>query len=208
MNYPGGNFMGLSYVRFVVHYRDGKTVIEDRNIPKGEPSTWDLLEDKHDIIAVGVRYDPIPMWEERELTIPPQLLFQHLQLKEDSEKQQLIDKWKKPFTVKYRLPVLNTDGVQVRATFEEDVFKGSSKYYYPFYMIHDKTHTTGLGTSDNYMEIGLFISKEADCIIWRCYPGKRVKMFRTNIYSLYTDFQFNLHDIDLNRVGEPIEAGN
>jgi len=46
--------MGCSFARFVVHYRNGETVVEDRN----DKHCWDNLN-KDDISAIGVLYDPL-----------------------------------------------------------------------------------------------------------------------------------------------------
>ena len=47
--------MGCSFARFVVHYRNGETVVEDRRIP----DFWDRLPNKESIAALGVQYDPL-----------------------------------------------------------------------------------------------------------------------------------------------------
>ncbi len=46
--------MPCSFARFVVHYRDGNTIVEDRS----QKYCWDNLP-KDDIIAMGILYDPL-----------------------------------------------------------------------------------------------------------------------------------------------------
>jgi len=46
--------MVCTFARFVVHYRNGETVVEDRN----DKYCWDNLI-KDDISAIGVLYDPL-----------------------------------------------------------------------------------------------------------------------------------------------------
>ena len=46
--------MPCSFARFVVHYKNGDTIEEDRN----DPSCWDNLN-KDNIKALGIRYDPL-----------------------------------------------------------------------------------------------------------------------------------------------------
>ena len=47
--------MPCSFARFVVHYRNGETVVEDRS--KGD--FWDTLPNKRNIIAMGILYDAL-----------------------------------------------------------------------------------------------------------------------------------------------------
>lgn len=47
--------MPCSFARFVVYFKDGETVVEDRRIS----DFWDLLPDKENIIAMGIQYDPL-----------------------------------------------------------------------------------------------------------------------------------------------------
>ena len=47
--------MVCSFARFVVFYKDGETVVEDRRIN----DFWDLLPDKENIAAMGIQYDPL-----------------------------------------------------------------------------------------------------------------------------------------------------
>ena len=47
--------MPCSFARFVVHYRNGETVVEDRS--KGD--FWDTLPNKKNIIAMGILYDAL-----------------------------------------------------------------------------------------------------------------------------------------------------
>ena len=51
--------MTCSFVRFVLHYKDGDIIEEERRIP----DFWDRLPDKKDIIALGVKYDPLVLNE-------------------------------------------------------------------------------------------------------------------------------------------------
>ena len=51
--------MGCSFARFVVHYKNGKTVVENRKIH----DFWDNLPNKENIAALGVQYDPIMLNE-------------------------------------------------------------------------------------------------------------------------------------------------
>ena len=46
--------MVCTFARFVVHYKDGKTIVEDRKIP----DFWDRLN-KENIAALGIQYDPL-----------------------------------------------------------------------------------------------------------------------------------------------------
>ena len=51
--------MPCSFARFVVFYKDGTTVVEDRS--KGD--CWDALPNKNNIIAMGILYDPMVLNE-------------------------------------------------------------------------------------------------------------------------------------------------
>jgi len=69
--------MPCSFARFVVYYKDGKTVVEDRN----NNNCWDNLI-KDDIAAIGVLYNPLVLNEKdkngRQLrisNIPQQLII-------------------------------------------------------------------------------------------------------------------------------------
>ena len=53
--------MPCTFARFVVFYKDGKTVVEDRS--KGD--CWDNLI-KEDIAAIGILYDPLVLNERDE----------------------------------------------------------------------------------------------------------------------------------------------
>lgn len=48
-----------SFARFVVFYRNGETVAEDRRMD----NFWDLLENKENIAAMGIQYDPLVLDE-------------------------------------------------------------------------------------------------------------------------------------------------
>lgn len=50
--------MPCSFARFVVHYKDGTTVVEDRS----KKDCWDALS-KENIAALGVLYDPLVLNE-------------------------------------------------------------------------------------------------------------------------------------------------
>lgn len=69
--------MPCSFARFVVYYKDGKTVVEDRS----DNNCWDNLI-KDDIAAIGVLYDPLILNEKdkngkqlRISNIPQQLII-------------------------------------------------------------------------------------------------------------------------------------
>lgn len=47
--------MTCSFARFVVFYKNGETVVEDKRIP----NFWDLLPNKENIAAMGIQYDPL-----------------------------------------------------------------------------------------------------------------------------------------------------
>jgi len=47
--------MPCTFARFVVHYKNGETVVEDRT----NGGFWDNLPNKEDIIAMGILYDPL-----------------------------------------------------------------------------------------------------------------------------------------------------
>ena len=47
--------MPCSFARFVVHYKNGKTVVEDRT----DSYFWDNLPNKENITAMGILYDPL-----------------------------------------------------------------------------------------------------------------------------------------------------
>ena len=47
--------MPCKFARFVVHYKNGKTVVEDRT----DNYCWDDLPNKADISAMGILYDPL-----------------------------------------------------------------------------------------------------------------------------------------------------
>ena len=49
--------MVCKYARFVIHYRNGLTVVEERETK----SFWDDLPDKEYIHAIGLLFDPIPL---------------------------------------------------------------------------------------------------------------------------------------------------
>ena len=53
--------MPISFARFVVFYKDGTTVVEDRS----DPHCWDKLnnENKEKIAALGILYDPLVLNE-------------------------------------------------------------------------------------------------------------------------------------------------
>jgi len=51
--------MPCSFARFVVFYKNGKTVVEDKS--KGD--CWDILPNKNNIIAMGILYDPLVLNE-------------------------------------------------------------------------------------------------------------------------------------------------
>jgi hypothetical protein len=48
--------MPCTFARFVIHYKNGTTLIEDRN----DPHCWDNAS-KDDISALGIKYDPFPV---------------------------------------------------------------------------------------------------------------------------------------------------
>lgn len=54
--------MTCNYARFVVHYKDGNTVVEDKN----DFSCWDNLN-KDGISAVGIIFDPVPIYDGKDL---------------------------------------------------------------------------------------------------------------------------------------------
>lgn len=54
--------MTCKYARFVVHYKNGDTVVEDKN----DFSCWDNL-DKNGISAVGIIFDPVPIYDDGDL---------------------------------------------------------------------------------------------------------------------------------------------
>jgi hypothetical protein len=66
MQTQGGIDMTCPFARFVVHYKDGTTITEDRSISKivdgRKMSHWDLLS-KQNISAMGILYDPISTGE-------------------------------------------------------------------------------------------------------------------------------------------------
>jgi len=47
--------MPCKFARFVVHYKNGETVVEDRT----DSYFWDNLPNKGDITAMGILYDPL-----------------------------------------------------------------------------------------------------------------------------------------------------
>lgn len=47
--------MSCSFARFVVFYKDGETVVEDRT----DGAYWDNLPNKENIAAMGILYDPL-----------------------------------------------------------------------------------------------------------------------------------------------------
>ena len=47
--------MPCKFARFVVHYRNGETVVEDRS----QGDFWDTLPNKRNIIAMGILYDAL-----------------------------------------------------------------------------------------------------------------------------------------------------
>ena len=47
--------MPCDFARFVVHYRNGETIVEDRK----DDTCWDKLPNKENIIAMGILYDPL-----------------------------------------------------------------------------------------------------------------------------------------------------
>ena len=47
--------MPCSFARFVVHYKNGETVVENR----ADSYFWDNLPNKQDIAAMGILYDPL-----------------------------------------------------------------------------------------------------------------------------------------------------
>lgn len=51
--------MPCSFARFVVHYKNGKTVVEDRS----KSDCWDSMPNKNNIIALGILYDPLVLNE-------------------------------------------------------------------------------------------------------------------------------------------------
>lgn len=51
--------MPCSFARFVVFYKNGKTVVEDRS----KSDCWDSMPDKNKIIALGILYDPLVLNE-------------------------------------------------------------------------------------------------------------------------------------------------
>ena len=70
--------MPCSFARFVVHYKNGNTVVEDRS----KNDCWDALPNKEDIIAMGVLYDSLVLDEKDEngkqfrlSNIPQQLIL-------------------------------------------------------------------------------------------------------------------------------------
>lgn len=60
------------YSRFVVHYRDGETVVEDKN----DPYAWDKLRDKDDILALGIKMDKLFLHKEKlRIERPQHMLY-------------------------------------------------------------------------------------------------------------------------------------
>lgn len=54
--------MGCSFARFVIFYKNGETIAEDRKIE----DFWDLLPNKKNIAAMGIKYDPIMLNQKDE----------------------------------------------------------------------------------------------------------------------------------------------
>lgn len=54
--------MPCSFARFVVFYKNGKTVVEDRS----KSDCWDSMPNKNNIIALGILYDPLVLNERDE----------------------------------------------------------------------------------------------------------------------------------------------
>lgn len=71
--------MPCSFARFVVFYKNGETVVEDKRID----DFWDLLPDKENIAAMGIQYDPLLLDERDQFGKPLRLsnVPQHLILK-------------------------------------------------------------------------------------------------------------------------------
>lgn len=70
--------MPCSFARFVVFYKDGTTVVEDRS----KKDCWDSMPDKNNIIALGILYDPLVLNEKdkdgknlRISNLPQQLIL-------------------------------------------------------------------------------------------------------------------------------------
>ncbi len=70
--------MPISFARFVVFYKDGTTVVEDRN----KKDCWDALPNKENIAALGILYDPLVLNEKdkdgnqlRISNLPQQLIL-------------------------------------------------------------------------------------------------------------------------------------
>lgn len=56
------------YSRFVVHYRNGDTKVEDKN----DPYSWDKLPNKDEFIAVGIKMDPLLLHDVKKRVGRPQ----------------------------------------------------------------------------------------------------------------------------------------
>ena len=54
--------MPCSFARFVVYYKNGEMVVEDRN----DGYSWDNLKNKKNITAIGILYDPLILNEKDE----------------------------------------------------------------------------------------------------------------------------------------------
>lgn len=183
--------VACSFARFVIHYKDGSTLMEDRN----DEYCWDnapkfikrLVAEKDSkgneievektfhISALGIQFDPV----------------------------QLFD----PETKK---AIRDESGIPTRVVFPEHVLRASSKYRYKYFQYKDTLTVTAevgsfkRGKNELGVVIGMILDKAGHCIVMQGTPARAIKTFYTTIRSLglsHDLFKVKLEELPENVIG-------
>lgn len=174
--------MTTNFARFVIHYKDGSTYIEDR----ADKFAWDSAS-KENITALGIQFDPSPMMVDNPYYIPAKDRKPDVEYDKKHNKQQLH----------IRDPI---DNMPVRATFPENTLKGSSKYKYGFFQFKEAIQRLIAGRPADRVGliVGMVINKQGDCICMRGKPDRSIYTFFTTVKSLTLNlelFGINLEEL-------------
>jgi predicted RNA-binding Zn-ribbon protein involved in translation (DUF1610 family) len=205
--------MVFEYARFVIYYKNGKTVIENRedphhwdNAPKYEylcPSCWS----KYPYYPQAeMFYCPECLKNDKEVAVIRQNIIRGLGIQFDP--MPLYDPEKDA-------PMLTEKGEAIRVTSNASVLKGSSAFNYGFFQDKPGDQKMGislktgkifdLGKPTHGIRIGMVVDPQGHCICMTGFMTKgapRVYTYRTTVRSLdFKEALFDLHQIKLPECG-------
>jgi len=169
--------MAYKYGRFVIHYKDGTTYIEDRN----DPRAWDDRPRKP-IKAIGIQPDPV--------VILNQITKDPITGKET----------KKEVTVN-----LDSTDPNVRFVMFESTLKGSFKFDYGFFMDKERDIRGGKQKEVHKIRIGVVVDNLGHCYCIEYVGTGSPRGYYTTVKSLGMDansLKVN-YDIDLEKLPDP-----